>query len=52
MNLKQARDNELYLSNELKKWLSMPHCLSTMIQTQVFPQLLDILRSKDVLFKF
>jgi hypothetical protein len=52
MNLKQARDNEIFLSNELKKWLSMPHYLSTMIQTQVLPQLLDVLRSKDVLFKF
>ena len=52
MNLKQAKDNEIFLSNELKKWLTMPHYLSTMIQTQVLPQLLDVLRSKDVLYKF
>jgi len=30
MNLYQAKDNELFLGAELKRWMNLPHYLSTL----------------------
>jgi hypothetical protein len=51
MNLKQARENEIYLSGELKKWFGNPTLLTYLHGTN-FAQIVEIVRSKDVIFKF
>ncbi|TNV74605.1 hypothetical protein FGO68_gene14170 [Halteria grandinella] len=55
LNIKQARENEQYLATELRRWLHSPQfaqTIHTSLGSTTFAQLVEIVRSRDVIFKF